>query len=168
MSSHSDSFQAGGEAAILNEIARHWSLSRDVEITMEANPTSVEATRLRAYRDAGVNRVSLGFQAMNDVDLRALGRLHTAEEAQAAVKIAASVFERYSFDLIYARPGQTPAAWAQELRQAVSLAAEHLSLYQLTIEPGTMFERLVAGDLDWHFGSDAHVGEVLLHGRTCS
>lgn len=136
--------QAKTIAAILDEIARHWSLSRDVEITMEANPTSVEAARLRAYRDAGVNRVSLGFQAMNDADLRALGRLHTADEARAAVKIAASVFERYSFDLIYARPGQTPAAWDRELREAVSLAAEHLSLYQLTIEPGTMFERLVA------------------------
>ncbi len=130
--------------AVLDAIARRWSLSAQVEITMEANPTSVEASRLRAYRDAGINRLSLGFQAMNDRDLKALGRLHSAEEARAAVKIAASIFERYSFDLIYARPDQTPKDWADELREAIALAAEHLSLYQLTIEEGTMFERLVA------------------------
>lgn len=130
--------------AILDAIARRWSLSARVEITMEANPTSVETSRLRAYRDAGINRLSLGFQAMNDRDLKALGRLHSADEARAAVKIAASIFERYSFDLIYARPDQTPKEWADELREAIALAAEHLSLYQLTIEEGTMFERLVA------------------------
>lgn len=130
--------------AILDMIAKHWTLAPDVEITMEANPTSVESTRLKNYRDAGVNRMSLGFQAMNDKDLKALGRLHSADEARAAVKVAASIFDRYSFDLIYARPDQTPDAWAQELREAIDLAAEHLSLYQLTIEPGTMFERLVA------------------------
>ena len=129
---------------ILNAIARRWTVSPRIEITMEANPTSVEASRLRAYRDAGVNRLSLGFQAMNDRDLKALGRLHSADEARAAVKIAASVFDRYSFDLIYARPDQTPKEWADELREAIALAAEHLSLYQLTIEEGTMFERLVA------------------------
>lgn len=129
--------------AILDAIAKHWSIAPDVEITMEANPTSVESTRLKGYRDAGVNRMSLGFQAMNDADLKALGRLHSAEEARAAVKVAASVFDRYSFDLIYARPNQTPDAWAKELREAIDLAAEHLSLYQLTIEPGTMFERMV-------------------------
>lgn len=130
--------------AILDAIAKHWIIASDVEITMEANPTSVESTRLKGYRDAGVNRISLGFQAMNDEDLKALGRLHSAAEARAAVKVAASIFDRYSFDLIYARPHQTPEAWAQELRDAIDLAAEHLSLYQLTIEPGTMFERMVA------------------------
>ncbi len=130
--------------SILNLIARHWTVAPDVEITMEANPTSVEANRLRGYRDAGVNRLSMGFQAMNDSDLRALGRLHSVAEARAAVQTAAQVFDRYSFDLIYARPGQTPEAWAQELKEAIALSAEHLSLYQLTIEPGTMFERMVA------------------------
>ena len=130
--------------AILDAIARRWTVSPRVEITMEANPTSVEASRLRAYRDVGINRLSLGFQAMNDRDLKALGRLHSADEARAAVKIAASIFDRYSFDLIYARPDQTPKEWADELREAIALAAEHLSLYQLTIEEGTMFERLVA------------------------
>lgn len=130
--------------AILEFIAKHWTMKSDVEITMEANPTSVESTRLKAYRDVGVNRMSLGFQAMNDKDLRALGRLHSVAEARAAVKIAASIFDRYSFDLIYARPDQTAKDWAQELREAIALSAEHLSLYQLTIEPDTMFERLVS------------------------
>ena len=131
-------------SSILKLIARHWTVAPDVEITMEANPTSIEASRLRGYRDAGVNRLSMGFQAMNDADLRALGRLHSVAEARAAVQTAAQVFDRYSFDLIYARPGQTPEAWAQELKEAIALSAEHLSLYQLTIEPGTMFERMVA------------------------
>ncbi len=130
--------------SILNLITRYWAIAPDVEITMEANPTSIEASRLRGYRDAGVNRLSMGFQAMNDADLRALGRLHSVAEARAAVKTAAQVFDRYSFDLIYARPGQTPDAWASELKEAIALSAEHLSLYQLTIEPGTMFERMVA------------------------
>jgi oxygen-independent coproporphyrinogen-3 oxidase len=128
--------------AVLDAIAANWSVAPDVEVTLEANPTSVEAGRLRGYRAAGVNRVSLGVQAMNDRDLRALGRLHSAAEAMAAVATAASIFERYSFDLIYARPGQSPQDWAAELSEAIDRAAEHLSLYQLTIEPGTMFERL--------------------------
>ncbi|GGH07883.1 coproporphyrinogen III oxidase [Alsobacter metallidurans] len=128
--------------AILDAVAANWAVAPDVEVTLEANPTSVEATRLRGYRAAGVNRVSLGVQAMNNRDLVALGRLHSAEEAMAAVEVAAGVFDRYSFDLIYARPDQTPAAWAAELKDAIGRAAEHLSLYQLTIEPGTMFERL--------------------------
>ena len=127
---------------ILDAIASRWSLAPDAEVTLEANPTSVEAERFRGYRAAGVNRVSLGVQALNDADLKALGRLHTAEEALAAVAIAAAVFERSSFDLIYARPGQTPAAWAAELEEAIGRAAEHLSLYQLTIEPDTIFEKL--------------------------
>ena len=128
--------------AILDAIAGHWTLSQDVEVTLEANPTSVEAERFRGYRQAGVNRVSLGVQAMNDTDLKALGRLHTADEAMAAVGIAQSIFDRYSFDLIYARPFQSPAAWKAELNSAIDRAAEHLSLYQLTIEADTMFEKL--------------------------
>ncbi|HRO00310.1 radical SAM family heme chaperone HemW [Nitrobacter sp.] len=125
--------------AILDAIAKHWGVADDVEVTLEANPTSVEATRFRGYRAAGVNRVSLGVQALDDSSLKALGRLHTAREAQDAVAIARSVFDRYSFDLIYARPDQTPGMWAGELHRAISEAAEHLSLYQLTIEAGTPF-----------------------------
>jgi putative oxygen-independent coproporphyrinogen III oxidase len=128
--------------AILEAIAGHWSLAQDVEVTLEANPTSVEAERFRGYRAAGINRVSLGVQAMNDVDLKALGRLHTVDEALAAVDIAAAAFERYSFDLIYARPFQSPRAWKAELNGAIDRADEHLSLYQLTIEPDTMFVKL--------------------------
>jgi putative oxygen-independent coproporphyrinogen III oxidase len=125
--------------AVLDAIGKHWRVAGDVEVTLEANPTSVEATRFRGYRSAGVNRVSLGVQALDDASLKALGRLHTAREALDAVGIARTVFDRYSFDLIYARPDQTPALWAGELKQAISEAAEHLSLYQLTIEPETPF-----------------------------
>ena len=145
--------------AILDQIARNWSISPKAEITLEANPTSVEAERFRGYRSAGVNRVSLGVQAMNDVDLKMLGRLHSAEEAIAAVKIATDTFERASFDLIYARPDQTPQQWREELRLALAHAPEHLSLYQLTIEPDTMFEKLVeAGKL---VPPDEEVGRAL-------
>ena len=126
-------------AAIMNGISRHWHVPEGIEITMEANPSSVEADRFRGYRAAGVNRVSLGVQALDDASLKALGRLHTAREALDAVAIARSAFDRYSFDLIYARPDQTPQMWADELKQAISEAAEHLSLYQLTIEEGTPF-----------------------------
>lgn len=125
--------------AILDAIGKHWRVAGDAEVTLEANPTSVEATRFRGYRAAGVNRVSLGVQALDDVSLKALGRLHSAREALDAVAIARSAFDRYSFDLIYARPEQTPAMWADELKLAISEAAEHLSLYQLTIEEGTPF-----------------------------
>jgi oxygen-independent coproporphyrinogen-3 oxidase len=128
--------------AILDAVAKHWTVAPDVEVTLEANPTSVEATRFRGYRAAGVNRVSLGVQALDDASLKALGRLHTAREALDAVEIARSVFGRYSFDLIYARPGQTPEQWTAELKQAIAEAAEHLSLYQLTIEPDTPFSML--------------------------
>jgi oxygen-independent coproporphyrinogen-3 oxidase len=131
-------------AAILDEVARHWSIAPDVEITLEANPTSVEAERFRGYRAAGVNRVSLGVQALDDVALKQLGRLHTAQEALAAVAVARSIFERYSFDLIYARPDQTGEDWSAELTRAIAEAAEHLSLYQLTIEPDTPFFALQA------------------------
>ena len=125
--------------AILDSIGKHWRVADDVEITLEANPTSVEATRFRGYRTAGVNRVSLGVQALDDASLKMLGRLHSAREALDAVAIARGAFERSSFDLIYARPDQTPKMWADELQLAISEAAEHLSLYQLTIEQGTPF-----------------------------
>ncbi|MBV9968959.1 MAG: coproporphyrinogen III oxidase, partial [Xanthobacteraceae bacterium] len=130
--------------AILDAVARHWHVSPDVEVTLEANPTSVEATRFKGYRAAGVNRVSLGVQALDDAALTALGRMHTAAEALAAVEVARAAFERYSFDLIYARPGQTASAWRAELTRAMAEAAEHLSLYQLTIEPDTPFAALHA------------------------
>src|SRR5205814_7718626 len=128
--------------AILDSIGKHWSVASDVEVTLEANHTSVEATRFRGFRAAGVNRVSLGVQALDDAALKALGRLHTAQEALDAVAIARAAFERYSFDLIYARPGQTPQMWAAELKHAIAEAAEHLSLYQLTIEADTPFSTL--------------------------
>jgi len=125
--------------AILDAIGKHWSVAADVEVSLEANPTSVEASRFRGYRTAGVNRVSLGVQALDDLALKELGRLHSAQEALDAIKVARSIFDRYSFDLIYARPRQTPDAWRAELTRAIDEAAEHLSLYQLTIEPGTPF-----------------------------
>ncbi|MEX2318541.1 MAG: radical SAM family heme chaperone HemW, partial [Bauldia sp.] len=128
--------------AILDAVARHWPVSPDVEVTLEANPSSVEAERFRGYRAAGVNRVSLGVQALNDRDLKFLGRLHDVAAALAAIEIARATFPRLSFDLIYARPGQTPDAWAAELKAALALAADHLSLYQLTIEEGTPFYAL--------------------------
>jgi putative oxygen-independent coproporphyrinogen III oxidase len=124
---------------VLNAIGQHWRVAPDVEVTLEANPTSVEATRFAGYRAAGVNRVSLGVQALDDRSLKELGRLHSAREALDAVAIARRSFDRYSFDLIYARPAQTPEMWADELRLAIAEAAEHLSLYQLTIEEGTPF-----------------------------
>jgi oxygen-independent coproporphyrinogen-3 oxidase len=125
--------------AILDAIGKYWRVADDVEVTLEANPTSVEATRFRGFRAAGVNRVSLGVQALDDASLKALGRLHSAREALDAVAIARTSFDRYSFDLIYARPDQSPQMWADELKIAISEAAEHLSLYQLTIEPETPF-----------------------------
>ena len=131
--------QPSSVQAILDCIDRHWTIAPDVEITLEANPTSVEATRFRGFRAAGVNRVSLGVQALDDTSLKELGRLHTAQEALDAVAVARSIFDRYSFDLIYARPRQTLDGWAAELKRAIAEAAEHLSLYQLTIEPDTPF-----------------------------
>jgi putative oxygen-independent coproporphyrinogen III oxidase len=130
--------------AILDAIARHWAVAPDAEVTLEANPTSVEAERFRGYRTAGINRVSLGVQALDDRVLTELGRMHSAREAIDAVHVARSVFERYSFDLIYARPQQTPADWANELKRALNEAGEHLSLYQLTIEAETPFAALHA------------------------
>lgn len=131
-------------AGLLDAVAGHWTVAPDAEITLEANPSSVEAGRFRGYRAAGVNRVSLGVQALDDASLKTIGRLHNAEEAFAAIRVAQDTFDRTSFDLIYARPGQSPAAWRAELTEAIARAAEHLSLYQLTIEPGTPFYGLAA------------------------
>jgi putative oxygen-independent coproporphyrinogen III oxidase len=130
--------------ALLDAVATHWSIDGDAEITLEANPSSVEAERFRGYRAAGVNRVSLGVQALNDADLRFLGRLHDVAQARHAVDLARATFPRLSFDLIYGRPGQTAEAWDVELREAIAMAADHLSLYQLTIEEGTRFHALHA------------------------
>ncbi|MGL5362903.1 MAG: radical SAM family heme chaperone HemW [Bosea sp. (in: a-proteobacteria)] len=130
-------------AAILDAAANVWIIAPGAEVTLEANPTSVEAGRFAGYRAAGVNRVSLGVQALDDADLKSLGRMHSTAEALAAVDIAARHFERFSFDLIYARsPHQTPERWRAELETAIARAAEHLSLYQLTIEPDTPFAAL--------------------------
>ncbi|GGF03217.1 coproporphyrinogen III oxidase [Stappia taiwanensis] len=124
---------------ILDAISGLWSVDPAVEVSMEANPSSVEAGRFRGYRTAGVNRLSLGVQALNDTDLKRLGRLHNTAQAKTAIDIARSTFERISFDLIYARPGQDADGWRAELAAAIDLAADHLSLYQLTIEQGTPF-----------------------------
>ncbi|RUP00144.1 radical SAM family heme chaperone HemW [Hyphomicrobium sp.] len=131
-------------AGILDHIAKRWSIARDAEITLEANPGSVEASRFRGFRDAGVNRVSIGVQSLRDDELRKLGRIHSVEEAKAAIAIARSTFERFSFDLIYARPGQSADEWRRELAEALALAGDHLSLYQLTIEPDTPYAALQA------------------------
>jgi putative oxygen-independent coproporphyrinogen III oxidase len=125
--------------ALLGAVARHWSIESTCEITLEANPSSVESHRFAGYRSAGVNRVSLGVQSLSDEQLRFLGRLHTAAEARQALEVAGRHFERMSFDLIYARPGQTESEWRAELGEALALARGHLSLYQLTIEPETAF-----------------------------
>ena len=128
--------------AALDAIAAHWPVAGDVEVTLEANPGSVEAGRFAGYRAAGVGRVSLGVQALDDADLKALGRRHDRAEALAAIAIAREHFPRMSFDLIYARPGQSPADWEAELARALAFGTDHLSLYQLTIEPGTAFHTL--------------------------
>jgi len=140
-------------AALLDRIAHHWTLDPGIEITLEANPTSVETARLAEIRAAGVNRVSLGVQALEDSALKFLGRGHNAEEALKAVHTAARLFDRYSFDLIYGRPGQTPAEWTNELRRAMSHISDHLSVYQLTLEPGTPFHAL------WRRGKLDPLGE---------
>ncbi|WP_152464793.1 radical SAM family heme chaperone HemW [Sulfitobacter sp. THAF37] len=148
-------------AAIIAAIRHHWPTANDLEITLEANPGSVEAGRFAAFRQAGVNRVSMGIQALNDPDLRRLGRLHSVSEALTAFDIARNQFERVSFDLIYARQDQTLEAWRKELNQALSLAIDHLSLYQLTIEGGTAFaDRYARGKLrglpDEDLGADLY------------
>jgi putative oxygen-independent coproporphyrinogen III oxidase len=130
--------------AILDHIAKLYPIAANPEITLEANPGSVEAERFRGYRAAGVNRVSMGVQSLHDSELKKLGRIHTVAEAKAAIAIAAKTFDRYTFDLIYARPGQTVPQWRAELGEALSLAGSHLSLYQLSIEPETPFAQLHA------------------------
>jgi putative oxygen-independent coproporphyrinogen III oxidase len=145
--------------AILAAVAEHWPIATNAEITLEANPTSVEAENFRGYRAAGVNRVSLGVQSLDDAALKFLGRLHTADEALTAVNIAQATFPRVSIDLMYARPQQTPAAWQAELARAIGVGTEHVSLYQLTIEDDTAFATLHrAGKL---VVPDAEVGRAL-------
>jgi len=129
-------------AAVIAEADALWGLPSGAEVTLEANPTSVEAGKLRGFKNAGVNRVSLGVQALRDEALEKLGRQHSAAEALAAVKTAADIFDRYSFDLIYARPGQSLADWKQELGEALEYGAGHMSLYQLTVEEGTAYHTL--------------------------
>ncbi|HEX4303614.1 MAG TPA: radical SAM family heme chaperone HemW [Rhizomicrobium sp.] len=131
--------QGTSVARTLDTIARTWRMANDVEITLESNPASADATRFADYRAAGVNRLSLGVQALNDKDLKMLGRLHNVAEAKAALALAMKNFDRVSLDLIYARPDQTVAAWREELREALAFGTDHLSLYQLTIEPATPF-----------------------------
>lgn len=134
--------------ALIERALNHWSTDATLEVTLEANPNSVEVDRFQDLRKAGVNRVSIGVQALNDIDLKQLGRKHSVQEALKAIHIAQNTFERVSFDLIYARPHQTLDGWHQELRQALSFGTDHLSLYQLTIEPGTAFAPLYErGDL---------------------
>lgn len=125
--------------ALIEAVTKLWPVADDVEITLEANPSTVEAGRFRDFRTAGINRLSMGLQALNDADLQFLGRPHTVAEALAALEIARKTFDRYSFDLIYARPNQTLDGWRAELTEALTLAAGHLSVYQLTIEEGTAF-----------------------------
>lgn len=135
-------------ADIIAAIRSHWPTANDLEVTLEANPGSVEAGRFAAYRQAGVSRVSMGIQALNDPDLKRLGRLHTAKEAMTAFDIARNTFDRVSFDLIYGRQDQSAPEWEAELKQALSLAIDHISLYQLTIEQGTAFgDRYARGKL---------------------
>ncbi len=133
---------------IIEAARRGWRWANDVEITLEANPGSVEAGRFLGYRAAGVNRVSMGVQALNDRDLRRLGRIHSVAEARAAFDVARKAFDRVSFDLIYARQDQTLADWRQEMSEALAMAVDHVSLYQLTVEDGTAFgDRFRAGGL---------------------
>ena len=129
-------------ARVLDGIAKRWPTAADVEITLEANPNSVEQERFRDYRAAGVNRVSIGVQSLDESALKALGRLHGVDEARNAIGLARDIFPRSSFDLIYARPKQTPEAWTRELKDALTFGTEHLSLYQLTIEAGTAYATL--------------------------
>jgi putative oxygen-independent coproporphyrinogen III oxidase len=146
-------------SALIARAARHWRFSDDIEITLEANPSSVEAARFAALREAGVNRLSLGVQALDDRALRFLGRRHDLTEALAAIDIARRHVERFSFDLIYARPEQSVAAWMKELDRAIALAGDHLSLYQLTIEPGTAFATAAARG-EWQVPDDELAGAL--------
>ena len=133
---------AGLVGELIEAVGKHWQIEPGAEITLEANPSSVEAEKFAGYRAAGVNRVSLGVQALNDRDLKFLGRIHSVAEAKAALAVARRTFDRVSFDLIYARPKQTVEAWSAELSEALSFGPDHLSVYQLTIEDGTPFAAL--------------------------
>ncbi|MEI2687722.1 MAG: radical SAM family heme chaperone HemW [Cypionkella sp.] len=156
-------------SAIINRIRSSWPMSNNPEITLEANPGSIEMGRFRGYRDAGVTRVSMGMQAMNDADLRLLGRVHSAEEARKAFEVARQCFERVSFDLIYARQKQCLSEWRSELNSALDLAVDHLSLYQLTIEDGTVFgERHARGGLKGLPGEDLAADMYELTQEICS
>jgi oxygen-independent coproporphyrinogen-3 oxidase len=148
--------------AILTKVRATWPCSNDIEITMEANPGSVEVGRFQGYWNAGVNRVSIGVQSLNNTDLKALGRLHSVEDAKSAIVIAQNIFERVSFDLIYARQNQSLVAWQSELTEALALASGHLSLYQLTVEDGTAFgdrfrRGLLRGLPDEDLGADMYL-----------
>ncbi len=156
-------------AAILERVRTLWPTSNDMEITLEANPGSVEAGRFSAYKQGGVNRVSMGIQSLNNRDLQRLGRIHTVEEAKAAFEIARTTFDRVSFDLIYARQDQTLADWQSELREALGMAIDHLSLYQLTIENGTAFgDRYAKGKLRGLPEDDAAADMYQTTGEICA
>lgn len=156
-------------AAILDRVRASWPLANDVEITLEANPGSVEAGRFRGYADAGVNRLSMGMQALNDADLRRLGRMHTAAEGRRAFDVARDAFARVSFDLIYARQDQKLDSWQAELSEALAMAVDHLSLYQLTIENGTVFAaRAAAGHLRGLPDDDVAADMYLATQDTCA
>jgi putative oxygen-independent coproporphyrinogen III oxidase len=146
-------------AALIERAARQWRFADDIEITLEANPSSVEAGRFRALGEAGVNRLSLGVQALDDDALRFLGRHHDRAEALAAIETTRRQFDRFSFDLIYARPEQRLGAWIDELDRAIALAGDHLSLYQLTVEPGTAFATAAARG-DWQLPDDDGAGAL--------
>ncbi len=149
-------------AAVIGAIASAWRLAPGAEITLEANPTSAEAGRFRAYAEAGVTRLSMGIQALDDRDLRALGRMHTVAEGRAAFDLARAAFGQVSFDLIYARQGQGLAAWRAELGEAIAMAVDHLSLYQLTIETGTRFGELAARGGLRDLPSEGHAADLYL------
>lgn len=155
--------------AVIEAIRAGWRLAPGAEITMEANPTSSEAGRFHAFAGAGVTRLSLGVQSLRDADLRALGRMHDAAEARAAYDLARAAFGRVSFDLIYARQGQSPDGWRAELAEAIAMAVDHLSLYQLTIEPGTRFGELAArGRLRGLPDAEAAADMYLATAETCA
>ncbi|MEL6127663.1 MAG: radical SAM family heme chaperone HemW, partial [Pseudomonadota bacterium] len=149
-------------AEVITRIRSVWTLADNAEVTLEANPTSVEAGKFRAFSEAGVNRISMGVQALNDPDLKRLGRTHSAAEARAAFDIARTCFDRVSFDLIYARQGQDRDAWRAELGDALAMAVDHLSLYQLTIEPGTRFGELADRGKLRDLPTDDHASDMYL------
>ncbi len=155
--------------SILSCIKSNWTVANNLEVTLEANPSSVEAGRFAGFKDAGVNRISLGVQALDNDSLRKLGRIHSADDAVQAIEIARKTFDRFSFDLIYARQDQTLQSWKKELRSALEIAGEHLSLYQLTIEPGTAFgKRHAKGMLAGLPNDDSAVDMYLLTQEECA